>query len=150
MKKLVSAAIALAAAVTAHSAFAQAKPEDVIKYRKAAFVVMARHFGHLGAMAEGKVSYDAKAAADDADVLAVVPRLPFTAFDAGTDKGGDTKAKPEIWKDPAKFKQAHDNMDAEMPRLITAARSGSLDQLKAAFGPAGKTCKGCHDDFKAK
>ena len=151
MKKFVPVLVALAAAVTAHSAFAQAKPEDAIKYRQAAFTVMAKHFGSLGAMANGKAPYDAKVAAADADVLAAVATLPFTAFGPGTDKGAiKTEAKPEVWKDADKFKQADDAMQTEMAKLIPAARSGSLDQLKAAFGPTGKTCKGCHDDFKSK
>ncbi|MDR0274002.1 MAG: cytochrome c [Burkholderiaceae bacterium] len=150
MKKFVPVLVALCAATAAHSAFAQAKPEADIKYRQAAFIVMARHFGSLGAMAEGKKPYDAKVAAADADVLAAVTALPFTAFGPGTDKGAKTEAKPEVWKDQAKFKQADDAMQVEMAKLIPAAKSGSLDQLKAAFGPTGKTCKGCHDDFKSK
>jgi cytochrome c556 len=149
MKKLASAVLALAAVAVAHSAFAQAKPEDTIKYRQAAFTVMAKSFGHLGAMADGKIPYDAAAAAASADVLAVVAKLPFTAFDAGTDKG-NTKTKPEAWTNAAKFKQAEDEMHGALAKLLTAARSGNADQLKATFGPAGKTCKGCHDDFKNK
>jgi cytochrome c556 len=152
MKKFVPVLLALAAATAAHSAFAQAKPEDAIKYRQAAFIVMAKHFGSLGAMANGKAPYNAQTAAADADVLAVVSKLPFTAFGPGTDKGNGikTEAKPGIWQDPAKFQKADDAMQAQMAKLIPAARSGSLDQLKAAFGPTGKECKGCHDDFKQK
>lgn len=72
-----------------------AKPEDAIKYRKASFTVMAAHFGRLGAMANGRTPYDAKAAADNADVVAALSKLPWLAFGEGTDKG-DTRAKPEI------------------------------------------------------
>ena len=83
----------LATMLPAHAQFA--KPEDAIKYRKAGFTVMAAHFGRLGAMAQGKVPFDAKAAADNADVLAAVAKLPWSAFGEGTDKG-ETRAKPEI------------------------------------------------------
>ena len=86
----------MASAMTAHSQFAKA--ENAIKYRKAGFTLMAAHFGRLGAMAQGKAPFDAKAAADSADILAVVAKLPFTAFVEGSDKG-DTRAKPEIWKE---------------------------------------------------
>jgi cytochrome c556 len=41
-------------------------------------------------------------------------------------------------------------MQAAMVKLVAAARSGNADQLKSAFGPTGKTCKACHDDFKDK
>lgn len=33
-------------------------------------------------------------------------------------------------------------------KLSAASKSGNLDQVKAAFGDAGRTCKACHDDFR--
>ena len=124
-----------------------AKPEDAIKYRKASFTVMAAHFGRLGAMANGRAPYDAKAAADNADVVATLSKLPWTAFGEGTDKG-DTRAKPEIWKEAAKYKEAADKMQAEIVKLNTAAKAGNIDALKVAFGPAAASCKACHDNFR--
>lgn len=124
-----------------------AKPEDAIKYRKASFTVMAAHFGRLGAMANGRAPYDAKAAADNADVVATLAKLPWAAFGEGTDKG-DTRAKPEIWKEAAKYKEAADKMQAEIVKLNTAAKAGNIDALKAAFGPAAASCKACHDNFR--
>ena len=38
------------------------KPEDAVKYRKAAFTVMATHFGRLGAMVQGRIPFDAAVA----------------------------------------------------------------------------------------
>ena len=102
-----------------------AKPEDAIKYRKASFTVMAAHFGRLGAMANGRTPYDAKAAADNADVVATLSKLPWAAFGEGTDKG-DTRAKPEIWKEAAKYKEAADKMQAEIVKLNTAPKRATL------------------------
>ena len=34
--------------------------------------------------------------------------------------------------------------------VSAAAKSGSLEQLKAAFGPTAQSCKACHDDFRRK
>jgi cytochrome c556 len=123
------------------------KPEDAIKYRKASFTVMAAHFGRLGAMASGRTPYDAKAAADNADVVASLSKLPWAAFGEGTDKG-DTRAKPEVWKEAAKYKEAADKMQAEIMKLNTAAKAGNIDALKVAFGPAAASCKACHDNFR--
>ncbi|MEY3923661.1 MAG: hypothetical protein RI915_1308 [Pseudomonadota bacterium] len=148
MKKLFTAATAMLALMLALPAAAQfAKPEDAIKYRKASFTVMAAHFGRVGAMASGRAPYDAKAAAENADIAAAMAKLPWAAFTAGSDKG-DTRAKPEIWKDSAKFKEASDKMQAEMVKLSAAAKAGNVDALKTAFGPAAATCKGCHDNFR--
>ena len=145
------AATGLAAALTCLPAAAQfQKPEDAIKYRQSAFTVMAAHMGRIGAMAQGRVPFDAKAAADNAVIVSTMARLPFTAFGEGTDKGMPNRAKPEIWKDSAKFKAATDKMVAEIGKLETAAKSGNLDAIKAAMGGVGGSCKGCHDDFRAE
>ncbi len=135
----------IALALPAQAQFA--KPEDAIKYRKASYTLMAAHFGRLGAMAQGKATFDAKLAAENADVLAVVSKLPYAAFVEGSDKG-ETRAKPEIWKESAKFKEAADKNQAEVAKLVTAAKTGNLDNLKAAFGSAAPTCKACHDSFR--
>jgi hypothetical protein len=150
MKKLCRVVLLAAVAVTSVSAFAQfAKPEDAIKYRKASFSVMGTHFGRLGAMAQGKVPFDAKAAAENADIVASMAKLPWAAFVDGSDTG-DTKAKPEIWKQSAKFKEAADKLQAESTKLAAAAHSGKEDAFKAAFTATAGTCKSCHDDFRAK
>jgi cytochrome c556 len=140
-----SALLMMAMGLPAQAQFA--KPEDAIKYRKASFTVMAAHFGRLGAMANGRTPYDAKAAADNADVVATLSKLPWTAFGEGTDKG-DTRAKPELWKEATKFKEASDKMQAEIVKLNTAAKAGNIDALKVAFGPAAASCKACHDNFR--
>jgi cytochrome c556 len=150
MKKLaVSLAIAATALGVASAAVAQsfAKPEDAIKYRRSALTVMAAHFGALGAMANGRAPYDAAQAARHADILTVVHTLPWGAFGPGTDKG-DTRAKPEIWTEAAKFKEGQDRLHGDMQKLAAAAKTGNLDSLKAAWGPNSGSCKACHDNYR--
>ena len=148
MKKLILAVAAVCGVMTALPAAAQfAKPEDAIKYRKAAFTVMASHFGRIGAMVQGKAPFDAKAAAENADIALMMSKLPYTAFPQGTDKG-DTKAKPEIWTEGDKFRAAATKMQDEMAKLNAAAKTGNLDTIKAAFGPVGQSCKACHDEYR--
>ena len=145
LSSMLIAAAALAAAGPAAAQFA--KPEDAIKYRKAGMTVMAAHFGRVAGMAQGKIPFDAKVAAQNAEVAAFMSALPFAGFAPGTDKG-DTKAKPEIWTDPDKFNAGAKKMQDEMAKLNVAARSGNLDAIKAAAGEVGKACKGCHDDYR--
>ncbi|UBB18970.1 c-type cytochrome [Comamonas odontotermitis] len=142
------AALVCAAALSGFSTGASAqfaKAEDAIKYRQSALFVMAQHFGRVGAMANGKVPFDAKAAEQNADIVAQMAKLPWAGFDAAHEGG---KAKPEIWKEQAKFKDLADKMQAETVKLAVAAKTGDLDKLKAAFGPAAASCKACHDDFR--
>ena len=148
MKKLSIIVTGITSLLMSLPASAQfAKPEDAIKYRKASFTILGAHFGRVGAMANGRAPYDAKAAAENADIAAAMSKLHWASFVEGSDKG-DTRAKPEIWKDTAKFKEAADKMQGEMTKLAAAAKVGNVDALKTAFGPAGASCKGCHDTYR--
>src|SRR3954454_4189154 len=101
---LLAVVAAIAGAGVALPAAAQfAKPEDAIKYRRAAFTVMGAHFGRVAAMANGRIPFDAKAAADNAEIATIVSKLPYTAFGEGTDKGAETRAEPKIWTEMDKF-----------------------------------------------
>ncbi|EWS65552.1 Cytochrome c' [Hydrogenophaga sp. T4] len=148
MKMLASIALAAAAISLSAPAAAQfQKPEDAVKYRKAAFTVMGAHFGRIGAMASGKVPFDAKVAADNAAIVETMSKLPYAGFVPGTDKG-DTRALPAIWTEQAKFNAAAEKMQGEVSKLAAAAKTGNLDAVKTAFGAAGQSCKACHDDFR--
>ena len=148
MKALLSAALVLASAAMVTPAMAQfQKPEDAIKYRKASFTVLAAHFSRVGAMASGKVPFDAKLAAENAAIAESMGKLPWAAFGPGTDKG-DTRALPDIWTEQAQFKAGADKMQTELGKLAAAAKTGNLDAVKTAFGAAGQTCKACHDDYR--
>ncbi|MDB5886623.1 MAG: cytochrome c [Polaromonas sp.] len=151
MKVFASIAAAATLIVFAAPASAQfAKPEDAIKYRQSALSVMGTHFGRIGAMANGKVPFDAKAASDNAEIVAEMAKLPWVAFGPGTDKGGNTKAKPEIWTEQVKFKEGSDKLVAESAKLAAAAKTGNLDALKTAFTATADTCKTCHDAYRNK
>ena len=99
---LVAAAFAATLLASPFAAQAQfAKPEDAIKYRQGAFTVMAAHFGRIGAMVNGRVPYDAKAAAENAAVVVAVSKLPMVAFGPGTDTGRDHRAAQHDHRDNA-------------------------------------------------
>lgn len=150
MKNITAFALVTLAATFAAPASAQfAKAEDAVKYRQSALFVMQQNFARVAGMAAGKVPFDAKVAADSAAVAEYVGKLPWAAFGPGTDKG-DTKAKPAIWTEKSKFDEGANKMQAEMVKLTAAAKTGNLDNIKAAVNVVGGTCKSCHDDFKAK
>ena len=148
MKRFASLAVAAACAAMSLPAAAQfAKPEDAIKYRQSSLFVMSQHFGRLGAMANGRAPYDAAAAAANAEVVADMAKLPWAGFSAGAEGG---KARPDIWKEDAKFKERQQKLVEETGKLVTAAKAGNLDALKAQFGPTAASCKACHDSFRAQ
>jgi cytochrome c556 len=144
---LMTGAALLGSAIALPAAAQFAKPEDAIKYRKSAFAVMAAHFGRVAGMANGRIPFDAKAAADNAEVATVLSKLPYAGFVPGSDKG-ETKAEPKIWTEMDKFNAAASKMQEEMAKLNVAAKGGNLDAIKAAVGETGKSCKACHDNYR--
>lgn len=148
MKRLPVAAMAAFGVLASLPAAAQfQKPEDAISYRQSAMTLQGAHLSRIFAMANGKVPFDAKVAMDNINIVATINRIQFAGFVDGSDKG-DTRAKPEIWVDKGKWNDLVAKNQAEVDKLATAGKSGNLDQIKAAAGGVGKSCKACHDEFQ--
>jgi cytochrome c556 len=148
MKKV---AVALACAVgwmgTVHAQFS--KPERAVEYRQAAFTLMNNHMGRISQAVQGKVPYDKDAVLRSAEIIEIVGKLPYEAFAPGTDLM-ESKAKPAIWKEEAKFKQLATDMQAETVKLTAAAKTGNLDSVRNQFRATAKSCDACHDAYREK
>ena len=71
-------------------------------------------------------------------------------FPAGTGpEAGKTRALPEIWKRPEDFKAAQKVFSDAAPKLLAAANTSDLSAVKSTYGDLGKSCKNCHDTFRA-
>lgn len=150
MKKrllLTGLAVALGAGYTV-AAFAQVKPEVMVKQRQAAMTLQGKYFGPMAAMAQGKAPFQADVVAYNTSLLNALSRMPWDGFDAST-KDVKSAALPEIWSDPAKFKQAQDTFQNAVQDLVRAS-TGNDDSMKAAILGVGKTCGGCHQNFRQK
>ena len=90
------------------TAFAQAKPETLVKWRQAAMTLQGKYFyPRLRPMAQGKIPYDANVAARDAAFLDALSRMPWDGFAPGT-KDVKSGALPAVFTDTAKFKEDSD------------------------------------------
>jgi cytochrome c556 len=144
---LMTGAALLGTAIALPAAAQFAKPEDAIKYRKAAMSVMGAHVGRIFAMANGKVPFDAKAVTDNAEIAAAMSKWQFSGFVPGSDKG-DTKAEPKIWAEMDKFRERADKSQDDLVKLNAASKTGNIDAIKAAVGAVGQSCKACHDNYR--
>ncbi|OVZ57223.1 cytochrome C [Pigmentiphaga sp. NML080357] len=150
MKKLARvlsvACIAAAPMLLPATAAAQfAKPEDAIKYRQSVLTVMSNHFGRIAPVVRGQQPYDPAQVQADVAIVAMMSKLPWSAFGEGTEGGG---ARPAVWSDNAKFKQGQERLQGDIAKLVAAAQSGDLAQVRTAYGAVGASCKACHDNFR--
>jgi cytochrome c556 len=150
MKKgIVVVAAALSLGAAGGSAFAQAKPDVLVKQRQAVMTLIGKYFGPLGGMAQGRVPYDAKVVQRNAGYLNVLDEMPWDGFDPST-KGEKSRALPAIWEQPDKVKEAINRFQSEIAKLEQVSKSGDEAAVKAQIGAVGKSCANCHDNFRQK
>jgi cytochrome c556 len=152
-RKLLSACMAVVLGTGAGYAsmvLAQQKPEVLVKQRQAAMTLIGKYWGPVNGMAQGKVPFNADAADRNADFLAALAQMPWDAFHASTkDTSEKTRALPAIYENEAKFKEYADSLMKSTAKLA-AAPKGDEAAFKAAAGEVGKSCGGCHKEFRAK
>ncbi|HYQ90895.1 MAG TPA: cytochrome c [Candidatus Competibacteraceae bacterium] len=126
---------------------AEVKPEDAIEYRQSVYTLIKWNFAPIGAMVKGQVPYDAAAVARHTAFLETLSKMPLEGFTPGSNTG-DTKAKPEIWKNRQEFEKLMSDFQEQITKLNQVAHSGDQAAVKEQFGAAAKSCKNCHDKFR--
>jgi cytochrome c556 len=116
--------------------------------RHAMMGLVGQNMGVLGSTAKGEIAFNAglvQAAAANLNMLAKID--PTTLWTAGTEQGAAdlSRAKPEIWSDPAGFAQKFEDMASASAALMDAA---DLEAVRAGMGPLGGSCKACHESYR--
>lgn len=148
-KSLVAAAVVVAMGAVGGAAFAQVKPDVLVKQRQSAMTLIGKYFGPLGGMAQGKVPFDAKIVQRNAGYLDALSEMPWDGFDPST-KGEKSRALPALFEQGDKVKDAVQRFQSEIDKLVQVSKGGDEAAIKAQIGAVGKTCANCHDNFRAK
>lgn len=144
--------LALLATSLAGSALAQVKPDDAIKYRQSGYAFMAWNMGRIKMNVEGNYNKDEVIKAANA-IQAIANSGMGALYLPGTDKGTGwekTRAKSNIWTDKEQLGKVAMEFNKEANEMAKVAQTGDAAAVGAQLGKLGGTCKGCHDDFKAK
>lgn len=148
---LIAAVLGATTLLAGGPAFAQAKLEDVIKYRQGLYQVVGWQNRTMGSMVKGQAPFDAAEFARAAEIVSLMAAVAPGAFAPGSDKGAPTRAKPEIWSDAAGFKKVMDNFQAESAKLAQVAKGAKdIDAVRGQYGAFIKTCGACHDNYRTK
>lgn len=147
MKLLLSAA-SLMVAVTMMPVMATADP---IKERKDLMKTYKDSASLVGKMAKGKEPYAAdKVAAAMKQITSTTEKF-VTLYPEGSepDPKSDSKyyATDDVWLNMEGFKE---KSVALKDAATKVAATTSFDELKAAAGGLFKSCKGCHETYRAK
>ncbi|MBS1190107.1 MAG: Cytochrome c, class [Rhodocyclaceae bacterium] len=143
-------AVALAAVTLAGTAFAQARPENLIKWRQSGYTFMAWNMTRIKANVEGQFNKDEVLKAANA-IQAIANSGMGALYAPGTDKGKgwkETEAKPELFTDKEGVGKVAMAFNKEANELAKVAASGDAAAVKAQFNKVGETCKSCHEKFR--
>ena len=141
------AALTIISAI-AFNATAAGTAEDAIKFRHAIMTEMAAHMAALNYILTVKVDAEAFAQGH-ADALARASAEMDVLFPAGSGEG-DTEALPAIWEDAEAFAAAVDEAQQAATKLQATLAGGDRKATMAAFAATGKTCKNCHESYRAE
>ncbi|WP_428033392.1 c-type cytochrome [Amphritea sp.] len=157
MKMVIKAALcATVLATVSAPVMAEEYPfAEQIEGRQGYFQMLKFNIGVLGAMAKGQRDYDADIAQTLANNLKNASLMNNQLmWPKGSDMdaeglSGKTKAKAAIWQEGSEIGQKNKEFAAAAETMAANAGQG-LDALRKAIGPLGKSCKGCHEEYRAK
>lgn len=155
MKKLVVCLATLSLLVGFSSIAAPAKSAKqalgAVKYRQSLLQLVRSNVGALGGMAKGAIPMDAKKIEKNAMRIEQLSLMMADYFVMDTREFNlPTDALNDIWVTHDDFKSRIEKLTAAAASLKTTAQQGDESQFKPAIGALLKSCKGCHDKYKAE
>ena len=148
---LASVITVVAAGAMANSAKSMKHAQKATDLRQSIFSLLGSNMGPLGGMARGKIPFDAEKVGKHALRINQLSKMieDYTRTNTSAHKV-ETEALDKIWSQPDDFTKRIKDLTAASANLQKAALSGNEVLVKKAIGGVGKTCGGCHDDFKVE
>ena len=127
------------------STLISADSEGVYKYRSAVMKAVGGHMASIGASLKGQVFTENLKihASSMADLADIVPNV--FPEGSGVDK---SEAIAAIWEQPENFKSRMDDFVTAAKQLEQLAQGTDIKATLGGVQKLGKSCKGCHDDFR--
>lgn len=155
MKKLLIAALVGSCLVSMTSVATPAKSEKqaaaATQFRQALLQLVRSNVGALGGMAKGVIPMDAEKIQLNSMRIEQLSLMMDDYFAVDTRKFDvDTEALPEVWETYSDFQSKINDLTTAAQELNKAAMAGEEGQFKAKIGAVLKSCKGCHDKYKAE
>jgi cytochrome c556 len=141
----------LASGAIADSAKSMKHAQQATELRQSIFSLLGSNMGPLGGMAKGKIAFDAEKVGKHALRINQLSMMiaDYTRTDTSAHKV-KTEALDKIWSESDNFAKRINDLTTASANLQKAALSGNEGLIKKAIGGVGRTCGGCHDDFKAE
>ena len=146
IKKVAALTVLMSFCIFVSSSLADS--DGIIKYRKNVMKSTGGHMGAIAAILKNDLPLQAHIL-DHARSIQQNSKMTLAMFPKGTGLG-NTKAKPAIWENWSKFESAVQDFERESAKLVKVAESGDMEALAKQVRATGKTCGGCHRNFRKR
>ena len=155
MKKLLSIAVVGLLTVSAATTVVAQTAEEQIKFRQSGYTFAAWNMAKIKAQTvDNTVPFDAAQVQAAAAAVAAIANSGMGAlYSPGTDSGSGwepTRLKSNFFTDTDKVREVGMAFVTESNKLQEVAAGGDKAAIAAQLDATSKTCKGCHDNFRAE
>lgn len=119
--------------------------DGAIEHRKAIYQAIGGHMKGMVAVLKGQVPHTENLG-PHAKAIAALSQMVENVFPPDSDFG-ETRAKMDIWKNQADFKEKISAFQKAAADLA-ATDPSDMKAFGSAVGALGKTCKSCHDKYR--
>ena len=147
-KRIIMTTISMLVLIFFYGESTFADSQGIIKYRQNVMKSTAGHMGAIVDILKNRLPLEAHIV-DHARSMLQISRMILSMFPEGSGKGR-TKSKQAIWENWSEFESAANNFERESAKLSEVAESGDMEALAKQVRATGKTCSGCHRNFRKR
>ena len=147
-KRIILTAVSMLLLIFFYGTSSFADSHGIIKYRQNVMKSTAGHMGAIVDILKNRLPLEAHIV-DHARSMLQISRMILSMFPEGSGKGR-TKSKQAIWENWSEFELAANNFERESEKLSEVAESGDMEALAKQVRAKGKTCSGCHRNFRKR
>ena len=147
-KKMKLKAVLILLSIIFYGTLSFADSHGIIKYRQNVMKSTAGHMGAIVDILKNSLPLEAHIV-DHARSMLQISRMILSMFPEGSGKGR-TRAKQAIWENWSEFESAANDFERESAKLSKVAESGDMEALAKQVRATGKTCSGCHRNFRKR
>ena len=141
-------AVSILLSIIFYGSLSFADSHGIIKYRQNVMKSTAGHMGAIVDILKNGLPLEAHVS-DHARSMLQNSRMTLSMFPKGSGKGR-TKSKQAIWGKWSEFESAANDFELESAKLAEVAENGDMDALAKQVRATGKTCGGCHRNFRKR
>ena len=147
-KRTLIRSVSMLLLILAYGTSSFAASYGIIKYRQNVMKSAAGHMGAIVGILKNRLPLEAHIV-EHARSLIQISRMTLSIFPEGSGKG-QTKSKQVIWENWSEFESATSDFERESSKLAEVAQSGNMEELAKQVRATGKTCSGCHRNFRKR